>query len=117
MNVKAEVQRLVDDYWKWMSDKTVLREVDDDWIELNTPIMDRHNDGLQLYMRKVENNYVISDDGYTLTDLLHSGVNTETPKRQEIIDNILTLHNVTLSDGALQIHTTTEDFSSKKMIW
>lgn len=114
MTFKTEVQELVDNYWKWMRDKTILKEVDNDWVELNTPILDRHNDGLQLYIRRVDDGYLISDDGYILSDLILSGVNIDTPKRSKIIDEILVSHNVTRHDDSLVIKTSAEDYPSRK---
>ena len=33
----------------WLKDKTTLREVDGEWVEITTPYLDRHNDALQIY--------------------------------------------------------------------
>lgn len=114
MTAKSEVQGLVDDYWKWMRDRTILKEIDKDWVEINTPILDRHNDGLQLYIRRVGDRYRISDDGYALTDLLHSGVNPNSAKRSEAINEILRSYNIGLNKGVLQADAAAEDFPSKK---
>ena len=39
----AEIQRLTDEYHVWLREKTILRSVDD-WVEITTPYLDRHND-------------------------------------------------------------------------
>lgn len=38
-----EVQSLLDQYWAWLRDKTTLRQIND-WVEITTPYLDRHND-------------------------------------------------------------------------
>jgi len=45
-----EIQVLLDKYLQWLKDKTVLRQVND-WVEITTPYLDRHNDYLQMYAR------------------------------------------------------------------
>jgi hypothetical protein len=47
-----QVQQLLDQYWAWLKDKTKLREVGGDWVEITTPHLDRHNDYLQIYARR-----------------------------------------------------------------
>ena len=46
-----DIQRLMDAYHAWLKDKTDLRQVDD-WIEITTPYLDRHNDCLQIYAKR-----------------------------------------------------------------
>ena len=61
-----DIQRLLDVYHAWLKDKTALRQVGD-WIEITTPYLDRHNGYLQIYARKSNGSYVLTDDGYTIT--------------------------------------------------
>ena len=68
----GEMQSLLDGYWKWLKDQTSLRAVDD-WIEITTPYLDRHNDCIQIYARRSEHGYLLTDDGYVLEDLEQSG--------------------------------------------
>ena len=48
----SDVQKLLDQYWAWLKDKTKLREIDGNWVEITTPHIDRHNDYLQIYARR-----------------------------------------------------------------
>ena len=41
--------------------------------EITTPFVDRHNDSLQIYLFQENGNYVLTDDGYTLSNLEMSG--------------------------------------------
>ena len=55
-----EIQNLLDKYLLWLKDKTTLRQVQD-WIEITTPYLDRHNDYMQIYVKHDNGGFVISD--------------------------------------------------------
>lgn len=80
----AEMHELKDRYFSWLKDKTTLQALDD-WIEITTPFLDRHNDYMQIYVRRDEAGYRLSDDGYTISDLEMSGCQLDTPKRQNLL--------------------------------
>jgi hypothetical protein len=67
-----EIQRLLNDYLAWLKDRTVLRQIDN-WLEITTPYLDRHNDYVQIYAKKSNGGFVLTDDGYTIDDLEQSG--------------------------------------------
>lgn len=73
----ATLQQRLEDYWSWLRDETELRAVDDgDYVEIRTPFLDRHNDYLQIYARRVSrmlSGWELTDHGYTLRDLEASG--------------------------------------------
>ena len=39
-----EVRGLLDQYAQWVRDKSILRVVNDQYVEITTPYLDRHND-------------------------------------------------------------------------
>ena len=84
----GEIQALVDDYLRWLGDNTALRQLDD-WVEITTPCLDRHNDCLQIYVKRDADGYLLSDDGYILDDLEASGCRLDTEKRQALLQTIL----------------------------
>ena len=79
-----EIQTLLDRYNAWLKEKTVLREVAD-WVEITTPYLDRHNDYLQIYAKRVDGSFILTDDGYTIEDLLQSGCRLDSSKRQSLL--------------------------------
>src|SRR5690242_20000059 len=81
MTVTAEIEKLLSDYRAWLKDKTTLREVNGDWVEITTPYLDRHNDMLQIYVRRQNGGYLLTDDSYTIHDLESSGCTLNTGKR------------------------------------
>ncbi len=65
----TDIERLLDKYIAWLKDKTALRQIGD-WVEITTPYLDRHNDYLQIYARSENGGYLLTDDGYTVEDLV-----------------------------------------------
>lgn len=108
-----DIQRLLDAYHAWLKDKTALRQIDQ-WIEITTPYLDRHNDYIQIYARKANGGYVLTDDGYTLDDLEQSGCKLQSPKRQELLKMTLNGFGVQLHDNALEVHASPDNFSLRK---
>jgi len=75
-----EVRDLLDKYLLWLKDKTVLRQIQD-WVEITTPYLDRHNDYLQIYVKRQDGGFMLTDDGYTIEDLKQTGCELESKKR------------------------------------
>lgn len=110
----SEVQRLLDDYMAWLRDKTQLRQLDQ-WVEITTPYLDRHNDYIQIYASPHNGGYLLTDDGYTLDDLEQSGCKLNSPKRQELLKMTLNGFGVQLVDNKrLEVHATKENFALRK---
>ena len=108
-----DIQRLLDTYYAWLKDKTALRQVGD-WIEITTPYLDRHNDYVQIYAKKSNGSYVLTDDGYTLDDLETSGCKLERPKRRDLLKVTLNGFGVQLQDNRLEVHASPESFAVRK---
>ena len=109
-----EIDTLLNGYTRWLRDKTILKQIDTDWVEITTPYLDRHNDCLQIYARKEGNGLILTDDGYIINDLINSGCSLDTPKRQELLKTTLAGFGVKMESDQLTIHTSLENFSLKK---
>jgi Domain of unknown function DUF1829/Domain of unknown function DUF1828 len=114
MTVTAEIEKLLNDYRAWLKDKTTLRELNDEWVEITTPYLDRHNDALQIYARKQNGGYLLTDDSYTIHDLESSGCTLNTGKRQDLLKMTLSGFGVKLNREALEIHSSAETFPLRK---
>lgn len=80
----------VDNYLKWLKENMKQTVISSNLVELTTPFLDRHNDYTQIYLEEQsDQSYVISDRGYTVTDLKLSGVDMTTDKRSAIFQQIL----------------------------
>lgn len=108
-----EIRTLLDKYNAWLKDKTVLRQVAD-WIEVTTPYLDRHNDYLQIYAKRVNGQFLLTDDGYIIRDLKHSGCELDTKKRKELLKVTLNGFGIQLNGDKLEIRASVDNFPLKK---
>ena len=108
------VRALMNEYRAWLRDKTVLREMED-WVEITTPYLDRHNDCLQIYATRDGGGWVLSDDGFIIGDLENSGCLLNTPKRESLLNVTLAGFGVRRERGdALTVRASQSDFSARK---
>jgi hypothetical protein len=108
-----EIKSLMDNYIEWLRGKTTLRQVDN-WVEITTPYLDRHNDYLQIYAMRKNGSYVLTDDGYILGDLEQSGCKLESPKRMALLHTTLNGFGVKLAGSAIEVEASRENFALKK---
>lgn len=108
-----EVQSLLDQYWAWLKDRTTLRQIND-WVEITTPYLDRHNDHIQIYAKRRDGGFVLTDDGYVLQDLEQSGCRIEGARRQGLLKMTLNGFGVQLNNQALEVHASAGNFALRK---
>ena len=111
-----DIQNLLDRYAAWLKDKTVLRQINNQWVEITTPYLDRHNDYLQIYAKQENGGYILTDDGEIIKDLNLSGCKLDSPKRQDLLRMTLNGFGVRLdnSNSALVIRASLDDFPLRK---
>lgn len=108
-----EFQHLLDQYATWLRDKTVLRQMKD-WVEITTPYLDRHNDYLQIYAKRENGGYLLTDGGETIEDLRLSGCNLDSSRRHELLITTVNGFGVKLNNHSLEVHTSAEHFPLRK---
>jgi len=114
MSLIQDIQSLLDEYTLWLKDKTVIGQIDDNWVKITTPHLDRHNDCIEFYARQQGNGYLLSDDGYIVNDLRSSGCELDTPKRQELMHLTLSGFGIQLENDALLTTANKSNFALKK---
>lgn len=82
--------------------------------QIATPFLDRHNDEIEIYVDKRNGGLVLTDDGYTVTDLEAGGMTFETEKRKAHLQAILNGFGVRIENGELLVAATPHDFPQKK---
>lgn len=108
-----EIRELTDAYFAWLKDKTSLRQIEE-WTEITTPFLDRHNDYIQLFAKKMDQGFLLTDDRYTLEDLEQSGCHLDSPKRQQLLRSTLNGFGIQLQDMALSVHAFADNFALRK---
>lgn len=109
-----EIRGLLDQYAQWVRDKSVLREVNDQYVEITTPYLDRHNDYTQIYVRRENGAFMLTDGGETIQDLRASGCDLETSKRRDLLTSALNGFGIRREGDALLVKATPQDFSLRK---
>lgn len=108
-----DTQKLLDNYYNWLKDRTVLKKLGE-YCEITTPYIDRHNDYIQIYLKREGNGFVLTDDSYTIDDLLQSGCSIESPRRKQILQTTLNGFGVQLDKDALIVKANNDNFPLKK---
>ena len=109
----SAIQELLDRYNAWLKESNNLREIGE-WVEITTPYLDRHNDQLQIFARRENGHFILSDDGYIIRDLEMSGCTLATPKRQALLKMTLNGFGVKLNSDELMVTATPENFPLRK---
>lgn len=109
-----EIDALIENYFNWLKDNTSTKLVNDTWSEITTPYLDRHNDCLQIYAKKEDNNIILTDDGYIINDLESSGCFLDSPRRIEILNTTLRGFGVSRDNNQLIVNTSIDNFPQKK---
>jgi predicted RNA-binding protein YlqC (UPF0109 family) len=105
-------KNLINDYIEWLRQNINIKEING-MYEITTPFLDRHNDHLQIYVKKSDGGLILTDNGQTITNLRLSGFEFTQEKRQ-ILNSTLKSFGVQLIDEELIAKATPEDFPQKK---
>jgi len=104
---------LVNSYVEWLRHKITVEDING-ICEITTPFLDRHNDRLQIYVRRSDSGLILTDDGYTITDLRLSGCDFTTEKRRQILHSILNGFGVQRNEDELFVNARLDNFPQKK---
>ncbi|MBI5695721.1 MAG: DUF1828 domain-containing protein [Nitrospirae bacterium] len=104
---------LITSYTEWLRKKITIQDIGGA-CEITTPFLDRHNDHIQIYVKKDKDVLVLSDDGYTISDLRMSGFDFNSEKRKRILYTILNGFGVKLSQEELIVEAHIKNFPQKK---
>ncbi len=111
-----ECQQVITEYLRWIKDNTVVKTVEEGKIcSISTPFLDRHNDHLDIYLIKTDNELKLTDNGYTISDLKMSGFEINTPKRESILKTALNGFGVKMNNNdELFVDATNNNIGQKK---
>ncbi len=110
---RSECERLIADYLRWLKEGLRAREAEGS-CRIATPFLDRHNDEIEIYVEERNGGFLLTDDGYTLSDLASSGMTFSTEKRKAHLAAILNGFGVRQEAQELQVHATPQDLPQKK---
>lgn len=89
-----------DNYINWLKENVYQHEVQPNVFRFTLPFLDRHNDQIEVYIQLTGNDFRITDDGYTISDLEMSGLNIfSSQKRNNIYRQILNAHGISETEN------------------
>ena len=110
---RADCETLIADYLRWLKEGIRVSELESS-CQIATPFLDRHNDEIEIYAQRLNGGILLTDDGYTISDLESTGMSFNTPHRRAHLTGILNGFGVREKDGELQLTATERDFPQKK---
>lgn len=114
--MSTELANLIDSYYKWLRSQTHLIEEDETgWTAISTPYTGIFNDGIEIYCRKHNGNWLLTDGGDALKLLEEAGVNvSRSKKRKRILQRIINNYGISVDNGELTVEATDKNFIQKK---
>jgi len=111
-----ECKNIIDQYIKWIKDNTSIRSIEEGKsCGIVTPFMDRHNDHLEIYAIKNDKGFILTDDGYTISDLAMSEMTFNSTKREKILQSILNGFGIKIGENqSLYVEANPNNVGQKK---
>ena len=109
---RQECQKLIDSYVDWLRQGLSVEGVGGA-CELTTPFLECHNDHLQVYAIRRNGNILLTDDGYTLSDLRTSGLEVDTPKRKLVLDSVLNGLGLRVENNQLLVEASAKNLGQR----
>ena len=83
------MQEIINNYLDWFKSSTIItpiESVDKETVKVSTMFLDSHNDGIEFYIQKIDDNYIaLTDDGWYLQDLESCGLDLNSSRITEQI--------------------------------
>lgn len=110
----TDADMLADSYLSWIRNDVSAATLNDTTAVLTTPFLDRYNDHLEIYAERQSADLILlTDDGYILSELKSSGVETRGSRREEIIQSLLVGHGVRLVGREIQTEASSSDLGRR----
>ena len=84
------MQKIINNYLDWFKSSTIITPIesaDKETVKVSTMFLDSHNDGIEFYIQKIDDNYIaLTDDGWYLQDLESCGLDLNSSRITEQIN-------------------------------
>lgn len=114
--MKLEGSEIVEKYLQWLRDNISFRNIKENIVAIESPFLDKHNDYIRIYIKKVStDSYYLTDDGFTFHDLKTSGFSL-TEKKNKIFEVFVNGQGIKFNKetGELYTESSWEDLPQKK---
>ena len=112
--MNQEVEKLMTSYTDWIRERIGTEDTSSGWVSVSMPFLDHHNDYLEFYVsREEDDGYVLSDDGWATSEVETSGVNPRSPRCESIMGPTLRGLGVEKINDELRVHASVDTFGEK----
>ena len=109
-----EVRNIIDKIGDWIPSGITYDAIDNGFVEINLPFLDKRNDWMQIYLKEVEEGlYLLTDGGDTFASLLSDGIEPH----EGFIKRMRQHYGITVTEGALEIKTALHDLPRKMFLY
>jgi hypothetical protein len=114
--MKSELPQLLDHYYKWLRSEThLIEDEQSDWTAISTPYSGIYNDGIEIYCKKENGKWILSDGGDSLNLLEQIGLKISlSSKRKEILNQIINNYGISWKKDELFVEANEKNFAQKK---
>lgn len=105
------IDELINNYYDFIKSNLKIKEING-YHEITTPLLDHFNDYIQVYVYIDNNEIIITDDSYTLSNLKTGGL-TFSDKRTMLVKKLCSQFGVKQEDDEIFTRTNKEDFGAK----
>jgi len=105
----AEIKGLTKKYIDWVQECIEFEQIGE-WIAINTNYLDINNDAIQVYVKKTEHGYLLSDDGFVKSELFLSGLSLHTIKQKELFESVMLGFGIYSKDDVLYKNVQKKEF-------
>ena len=99
------MQEIINNYLDWFKSSTIITPIesaDKETIKVSTMFLDSHNDGIEFYIQKIDDNYIaLTDDGWYLQDLESCGLDLNSSRITEQINWYRNSFNFDIVEGEI----------------
>ena len=99
------MQEIINNYLDWFKSSTIITPIesaDKETVKVSTMFLDSHNDGIEFYIQKIDDNYIaLTDDGWYLQDLESCGLDLNSSRITEQINWYRNSFNFDIVEGEI----------------
>ena len=99
------MQEIINNYLDWFKASTIItpiKSADKETVKVSTMFLDSHNDGIEFYIQKIDDNYIaLTDDGWYLQDLESCGIDLNSSRITEQINWYRNFLNLDIVEGEI----------------
>ena len=113
--IKMKSDDFISKYLDWIK-KNSSQTMIGDYCEISTPFVDAHNDQIRFYITKSLRGYILTDDGYIISDLEMCGCDIKSQKRRQMLNQIAEAIGVSIQNGCITTEATENDIARKQHV-